>query len=540
MTRCAVCGAPIKADQRICQLCATKRLSIVPDPLAGGHKSNTIGEDPVDAETGRYSRVAESEVCEVEEENTGEFVLGQGHRRSRQSLKGTDRLSFAVLEGKYRLFEEVGRGAMGTVFRAEDISLKREVAVKFLLPELARTRNSAEQFRREAAGMAAIRHHNVAQVYAYGRYGKIPYFTMEYLDGESAEELVDKHNKRGIFLPLGLVLDILVQALNGLAAIHRSGAVHRDIKPANIMLVGEPMRAVITDFGLARQVRFNEKLKDLTGTPAYIAPELIEGTHGAERFASADVYSMGITAYELVTGSLPFNSDNWMDILRMHVSEIPRLPSERRSGLPAEIDNIILTALSKDPTFRYQRAEEFLEDLLNLGQREMSVEQRMMSVLPPAPSPERGILSPSPPVEERPPREARERPLLKGRLLIADRDGSFREAVHKLVKSSVPGCRIQSVSHGTRALALVAEFKPDVLLVDLALPEINGLELVATLRGDPAFANLNIVVVSEAGGQHEARILSALDVHHFYTKPVDLENLAEIICPLLDRPTTSL
>lgn len=511
MNRCEVCGAPIDADNRFCRLCATKRLSLIPEPSIEVKESDSGPE----------------------EENTGEFILGQGRRRAGRNLKHTPRLSFAVLEGKYRLLEEVGRGAMGTVFRAEDISLKREVAVKFLLPELARSPDSAEQFRREAAGMAAIGHLNVAQVFAYGRYGKIPYFTMEYLEGESAEELVDEHNKRGIFVPLDKAIDILVQALDGLAAIHRSGVVHRDIKPANIMLVGDPLRAVITDFGLLRYVRVRDKLQELTGTPAYIAPELIEGVSGADSSLSADLYSMGVTAYELITGSLPFQAESWVDILRMHVAEMPRFPSDRRTGLPPEMDEIILRAMNKDPASRYRTAEEFLADLLAIEQKEMSLERRRHSLVPP-PMRDRFLGQGNGRADLENDRAQRGKPLLpSGRLLVADPDSKFRDEIYRRAKALVPGCRVQSVSDGMRALALVHEFKPNVVILDLALPEINGLELVATLRGDPEFAGLTIIVVSASGGQPEARILSALDVHHFYTKPVDLKNLGDVIGPLL-------
>ena len=159
----------------------------------------------------------------------------------------------AVLEGKYTLVDELGRGSMGVVYLAEDLHLRRKVAVKFLLPELSRSKECADRFRQEAVAMAAINDANVAQIFTFGEVSVMPYFAMEHLDGVTVQDLIDENRDVGSFVPIRLALDILWQILGGLAEIHRSGAVHRDIKPANIML-GSFGEVQVMDWGLAKAV----------------------------------------------------------------------------------------------------------------------------------------------------------------------------------------------------------------------------------------------------------------------------------------------
>jgi eukaryotic-like serine/threonine-protein kinase len=437
-----------------------------------------------------------------------------------------------VLEGKYRLLDELGRGAMGTVFRAEDTTLERQVAVKFLLPELVSSQECAQRFRREAVAMAAIRHEHVAQIYAYGDDGGTPYFVMEYLDGETLEQLIDSQNRRGFYIPLDDALDILCQGLSGLAAIHRAGAVHRDIKPANIMLTDNWSRAVIMDFGLTRTVQMDEDTRALAGTPAYIAPELVEGKLGSDRSSLADIYSFGTAAYEVLTGNIPFVGETWVEILQKHITEIPVSPSVRRPGLPEALDEIILRAMGKDPRERYQSCEEMIDDLSQVHKMPLPGERR------PSFAPRS-----RPPGQRRTPSSGRAAVRAfrstpsggRGRLLVADADPDFRSLVHSTAKAAVPGCRVHSATDGVMALSLLESLKPHVVLIDLGLPEMNGLEVAAAIRGDDENRHVEIIVVADKGGKREADILRGLGVTRFLTKPVDQDTLADLLRPLLER-----
>jgi serine/threonine-protein kinase len=441
-----------------------------------------------------------------------------------------------VLENKYRLLNEIGRGAMGTVFLAEDTSLKRKVAIKFLLPELDTSVDCAIRFQKEAVGMASVRDNNVAQIYSYAQHKGSLYFVMEYLDGETLEHLIDSHNRRGFYIPLGNAIDILVQAANGLSAIHRAGVVHRDIKPANIMIADNGTRVVIMDFGLVRNVEIEDEMRALVGTPGYLAPELAEDKAGADRSPLTDIYSLGVTAFELLTGTLPFNGESWVEIIRKHITEVPPFPSERRPGLPERVDEMVFRALSKDPKERFADCDELLEELFSVAQ--LTLPDNEYEMLP------RGARA-TPTSRRRlnrwltstPPAAARATPTTsRGRLLVVDPDAGFRTQVHEVAKAVVPGCRIFSATGGEMALKMFDEVRPSAVLLDLNLPEINGFEVVATLRGDRTNDPVAIIVVTQQGGRQDEEIMKRLGVNRYLTKPVDRDTLAEELRPILERP----
>jgi CheY-like chemotaxis protein len=358
---------------------------------------------------------------------------------------------------------------------------------------------------------------------------------MEYLDGESIERLIDSHNRRGFYVPLDDAMDILIQAVTGLAAIHQAGVVHRDIKPGNIMLTDNGLRSVIMDFGLVRKVEIDEEIRTMAGTPAYIAPEVAEGHPGSDRSPKADIYSMGVSAYELLTGALPFNGRTWVEIVRKHITEMPPFPSERRPGLPERIDDVVFRMLSKDPKERYPDCDELLEDLL-IVERLVLPGSEVSSRVSYTPLGRRRYSTRAP--SQTPGAAYRSTPAASGRgkLLVVDQDAAFRTKVHEVAKATVPGCRVYSATDGAMALKMMEEIIPNVLVVELSLPEVNGLELAATLRGDTVFDNTVIIVVSDTGGKKETEILDRLKVRCFLAKPVDEDTLADTLRPLLERP----
>ncbi|NLN62112.1 MAG: protein kinase [Myxococcales bacterium] len=563
--RCEVCGAPFAQvhDETRCLRCREKeafgRTSQSATPVAPLQRSSRPDSassassppplsaletiDSITSTTAGYPRVSRRHIS-VRPQAASEAPAVRVELPLPDDAERSSVLpSSVVLEGKYRLLNELGRGAMGTVFMAEDLMLKRKVAVKFLLPELADSVECAVRFKREAIAMAAIRNENVAQIFAYGEDAGTPYFVMEYLDGETVENLIDSHNRRGFFVPVEDATDIMIYVLYGLSAIHRADAVHRDIKPANIMLTIDPMRAVIMDFGLVRDVQLEDDMRTLAGTPAYIAPELVEGRPDADRSPLVDIYSLGTTFYELITGSIPFGGDSWVEILQKHIAEMPVHPSVRRPGLPEAFDEVILRAMSKDPRERYQSSDDFLDDLIAL--RDMVSEQATPSGRA-ATRPARRSGAPTAHRKSTPSRNRistnphgafRSTPSgARGRLLVADESEPFRTEVMNLAKSAVPGSRIYSAADGATALDMLQKLKPRVLIINQALPVVNGFEVVAACAGDPDFADMLIVVVSSAGHSQDAALLYALGVHHFFTTPVDMNELAEIIRPALEVP----
>ena len=514
MKRCEICGVPLATEDLRCTRCKV-RASRPSKPVSSG-ATLAFGEPRAHAISGK-----------------GEIPPGTVVPRT--TVRPSDHPPAAanpvILENKYRLINEIGRGAMGTVFLAEDISLRRRVAIKFLLPELDASADCAIRFKQEAVGMASVRHNNVAQIYSYAEHGGNLYFVMEYLDGETLESLVDTYNRRGFFIPLSDAMDILVQAAQGLSAVHRAGVVHRDIKPANIMLTDDGRRTVIMDFGLVRNVEIEHEMRSLVGTPAYMAPEIIEGRPGSDRSPLVDIYSFGVAAYEILTGYLPFNGNTWVEIVRKHITEVPPFPSERRPGLPEKIDEIIFRTLSKDPKERYGSCSELLEELYFAAQLAVPDDTGGQTLIP---TKKRRIISRFPSTT---PRGLRSTPAsrTRGKLLVVDPDSSFRSMVHETAKATVPGCRVYSAVDGAMALKMIDEIHPNVVVIELSLPEINGLEVAAVIRGDHLHDQTALFVVSEVGGKHELEILDRLKVTRYLAKPVDRDELADEIRPHLER-----
>jgi eukaryotic-like serine/threonine-protein kinase len=263
-----------------------------------------------------------------------------------------------TLDGRYRILERIAAGGMGEVFRAHDAVLAREVAIKILHRSLAGDADFIDRFRREARAAAVLNHPNIAGVYDWGAVDGIYYMTMEFVRGQSLRELVAA---RGRLLP-AQAADVLVQVLAALQHAHRHGIVHRDVKPENVIVTPDGV-AKVADFGLARAYADGTATRAgaVTGTVQYLAPEQIRGEPADPR---TDLYSVGILAYELVTGRLPFTGETSMAIAYKHLSERVPPPSRLVSDLPRGLDGFILSATERDRELRPESAAEMRRDLL--------------------------------------------------------------------------------------------------------------------------------------------------------------------------------
>jgi formylglycine-generating enzyme required for sulfatase activity/tRNA A-37 threonylcarbamoyl transferase component Bud32 len=262
--------------------------------------------------------------------------------------------------GRYRLLEELGRGAMGTVYLAEDTELRRRVALK--RPRIAGTDEASllERFYREAHAAATLDHPNICSVYDIGQHEGIPYITMAYVEGKPLSRVIRESrglNPRAIAV---LVRKIAV----ALAEAHAKGVIHRDLKPGNIML-NHRSDPIVMDFGLARQVEdVKERLTvdgTLIGTPGYMSPEQVEGDLQAVGSAS-DIYSLGVVLFEMLTGKLPFQGSVAAvigKILRDH----PPMPSSLRAGVPTQLEEICLKMMAKSPADRHATMTDVAEVL---------------------------------------------------------------------------------------------------------------------------------------------------------------------------------
>ncbi len=269
-----------------------------------------------------------------------------------------------LVDGRYVLEGELGRGAMGTVYRARDVTLHRAAALKFISPEGARDTRFLERFRREATALASVRHHNVVHVFTMGTHAGKPFYAMEYVEGRDLDAIVREHKSHGTMVPVYAALNILRQLALGLDAVHRAGIVHRDVKPGNVVIEDRSGRPVLLDFGLARPVVRDAASATVTaGTAPYMAPEQIDPRDDDDELgARTDVYGLGCTAFELLTGRPPFLADNLYAFFQKHLHEEAPWVSRVRPEL-SPLDAVIHKALQKSPSARYESAAAFAQAL---------------------------------------------------------------------------------------------------------------------------------------------------------------------------------
>jgi serine/threonine protein kinase len=261
--------------------------------------------------------------------------------------------------GKYQLREQLGHGGMASVYRAYHPQLDRFVAVKVLRGELVDDPEFLARFQREAKIVAALRHANIVQVYDADLQDDIYYMVMELLEGDTLKARLHDYHAREEQMPLGEVVRVMLDVLDGLAYAHGEGMIHRDLKPANIMLTKRG-QAVITDFGIAQMVGATRYTMSgaLMGTLNYMAPE--QGMQN-QSDARSDLYSLGIVLYEMLTGKPPFDADTPLAILMKHVNEPLPMPPTTGVVIPEAFERILLKVLSKNPDDRYQTAVEMAQ-----------------------------------------------------------------------------------------------------------------------------------------------------------------------------------
>jgi eukaryotic-like serine/threonine-protein kinase len=273
----------------------------------------------------------------------------------------SDTLIGTVFDGRYRIVRKLGAGGMADVYLAEDQELGRQVAIKILNDRHAVDDSFIERFRREAKNAAGLSHPNIVSIYDRGEAEGTYYIAMEFLDGRSLKELIVGRGPA----PIKVAIDYARNILAALAAAHKQGIVHRDIKPHNV-LIGAEGRLKVTDFGIARSGASQmTEVGSIIGTAQYLSPEQ---ARGAPVDQTSDLYSVGVVLYEMLTGQVPFTGDTPLEIAMKHLSEVPRPPSELRPEIPHDLDSVVLRALAKDPSERYQSAEEMDADLARVAE----------------------------------------------------------------------------------------------------------------------------------------------------------------------------
>jgi serine/threonine protein kinase len=269
-----------------------------------------------------------------------------------------------ILNNRYRVLKKLATGGMASVYLGHDTTLDRTVAIKILKQSLSRNKAFRDQFHQEAKAAANLTHPNIVTVHDFGYDEQKLFIIMEYVAGDDLKTYLFRHP----ILTLQEILELIIQACDGIGFAHRTGIIHCDVKPQN-MLVTHDLLLKVTDFGIAHAITAVQTypLQDVVwGSPHYFSPEQAGGYPPT---TSSDVYSLGIVLFEALTGTLPFESEDSNELARMHQNTAPPHPRSINPSIPASLDQIVLKLLSKDPSSRYSTAEQLAIILRTLLQK---------------------------------------------------------------------------------------------------------------------------------------------------------------------------
>jgi serine/threonine protein kinase len=474
-----------------------------------------------------------------------------------------------TVDGRYCVESELGRGGMGVVYLASDTWLDRRVALKVIAPTWARDGEITARFLREAKALASIRSNYVVQVYAFGVHEGSYFFAMEYVRGRTVKQILSEHRKHGDTIPPHRTLTILNRIARGLDAVHAAGILHRDVKPSNLVIEEDTGRPVLVDFGLA--VPEDDPAAALAlGTPQYMAPEQGGvGVPGATVSVRTDIYALGVTAFEMLTGELPFDTDDRARLMRWHARKTPPALSAKRPDL-APFDTTIARALAKDPADRYPSCTAFAEvlaaasdrwvhgnlptvppppgsrpgldhgDAPPLPPRAPSFERPASDTTPPAPMPGPAVtMTPSPNAVPFAPSSADVSPSSPAspsravHVLVVDDSPVFRKFTMQAAQIAFFRCKksravaVRGAGSGQEALELTAEQAPDLVILDFDMPGLDGVVTLSRLREMPGGHSARVVVLSGRVSAADRWRFAVLGVNEFVRKPIGLRQLVD-------------
>lgn len=336
---CSSCGSQLSSTARFCSSCGT--------PANVDDAATVMADEPI-ATVETLAEVTPRATPRVPMPATPRTPRtpssSEGILSSSGAIGGGRFVPGQIVAERYRIVALAGRGGMGEVYRAEDLKLGQIVAIKFLPESLSKDANALARFHSEVRIARQISHSNVCRIFDIGDAQGIAFFTMEYVDGEDLASLVRRIGR----LSPDKATEIARQVCAGLAAAHERGVIHRDLKPANVMLDGAG-KVRITDFGLAGIAASIEGAEIRAGTPAYMAPEQLEGKEVTVR---SDLYSLGLVLYEILTGKRAFEASTFPELLRLREESSPSKPSSIVRDLDPLLERVILRCLEKDPALR--------------------------------------------------------------------------------------------------------------------------------------------------------------------------------------------
>lgn len=271
-------------------------------------------------------------------------------------------MSNRLLAGRYELIEKIGEGGMAVVYKARCRLLNRYVAIKILRPEFTKDESFIESFKKESQAAAGLSHPNIVSVYDVGKEGNLHFIVMELVEGKPLSQLISEKGR----LDYKEAIEITKQVASALSLAHKNQIIHRDVKPHNILITSTGV-AKLADFGIAQAVS-NSTMVDgkdnkVMGSVHYLSPEQARGSYVDER---TDIYSLGIVLYEMLTGKVPFDGDNPISIALMHINDPMTPPSRLVSGIPPQLEKVVMKATDKYQNNRYSTADEMIKDLDNI------------------------------------------------------------------------------------------------------------------------------------------------------------------------------
>lgn len=392
-----------------------------------------------------------------------------------------------LVAGTFEVRCMLGEGGMAQVWEARDHVLDRRVALKASQPD-----PRFPPLRNEARALAAFRHPSLVTVHALGEHRGIDFIVMERIYGVSLADHIEQRQRAGVRFALAEVLEPLIQIAEGLAVVHRAGIAHRDVKPDNVMLTPDH-RVVLMDFGLVLPEFDIASQKLVAGSPPYMPPEALSNSTERGSGQLVDIYALGVIAFEMLAGRLPFSeAEDVRELWQLHASGHVPVLSKERVDAPEELVELITEMLAKDPSARPQSAEGVAWAFKRILAR-----QARTSQTPPRPS---GI-----------------------DVLLVEDDPDLKKILTFYVKQALGDVTVRHAEDGEAAVAALRERAPDLMLLDLHMPKMNGIEVCMHVRGERLAENTTIVAVSAGAQEHDLQLLHQLGIHHFVPKGAELK-----------------
>lgn len=398
------------------------------------------------------------------------------------------RLTPGVRIGQHFVLDRViGTGGMGVVYRAWQDDLERWVAIKFMATGRNASGFEATIFKNEVRTMARCPHANVVPIHSTGNFEGVPYFVMDLVEGQSLQEWVTEHD---VFdaARYEAAVGILLQLCDAVCHLHENELVHRDIKPTNILLKkGNVVQ--LTDFGVARHQDGMGFKGYVVGSPEYMAPEVFFGDADPVTEHLRDVYALGCVAFEVLTGTCAFRADSAAELCRKHMLEVPERATKLRAELPVAFDAVLARALTKDVRERTPSVEAFRAELLDAYRTGLDPE----------------------------------------RILVLDDDNDWADLISSMLKKRFRNARVDVIAHPLEALLAVDMETYSLIIADLQMPALSGLDWTRKVRATRRGRDLPIVIVTGSGGAADWKEASELGVAAVLLKPINGADLIHIV-----------